>query len=51
MLDLGVLPKALQQRNAAAIRCFEETFKPLGLTTLAIAFVVEGALIRLGGLD
>jgi hypothetical protein len=51
VLDLGVLPRALQQRNAAAIRSFEETFEPLGLTALAIAFVVVGAMIRLGGLD
>ena len=50
MLDLGVLPKALGERSAGAIRTFEETFEPLGLTALAIAFVVVSALIRLGGL-
>ncbi|WP_255089883.1 MULTISPECIES: hypothetical protein [unclassified Synechococcus] len=50
VLDLGVLPKALRERSAGAIRTFEETFEPLGLTALAIAFVVVGALIRLGGL-
>ena len=36
VLDLGVLPKALRERSAAAIRSFEETFEPLGLTALAI---------------
>lgn len=36
VLDLGVLPRALRQQSAAAIRDFEETFEPLGLTALAI---------------
>jgi hypothetical protein len=55
-----VLPRALRDRSAGAIRSFEETFAPLGLpalawhirgiTALAIAFVVVGGLIRLGGL-
>jgi uncharacterized membrane protein len=36
VLDLGVLPGALRQGSAAAIRSFEETFEPLGLTALAI---------------
>jgi putative copper export protein len=36
VLDLGVLPKALRAQSAAAIRSFEETFEPLGLTALAI---------------
>ena len=36
VLDLGVLPRALRERSAAAIRSFEETFEPLGLTALAI---------------
>ena len=36
VLDLGVLPRALRQRSAAAIRDFEDTFEPLGLTALAI---------------
>jgi putative copper export protein len=36
VLDLGVLPGALRQGSAAAIRGFEETFEPLGLTALAI---------------
>jgi putative copper export protein len=39
VLDLGVLPTALRDRNAAAIRSFEETFEPLGLTALAIQVV------------
>jgi len=39
--DLGVLPRALRDRSAAAIRSFEETFEPLGLTALAIQ-VVKG---------
>ena len=47
----GVLPRALREHSAAQIRAFEETFEPLGLTALAIAFVVVGALIRLGGLS
>ncbi len=34
--DLGVLPKALRDRSAKAIRSFEETFEPLGLTALAL---------------
>jgi hypothetical protein len=50
VLDLGVLPKALREWSAGAIRTFEETFEPLGLTALAIAFVVVAGLIRLGGL-
>ena len=52
-----MLPRALRERNAAQIPAFEEPFEPLGLawhirgiTALAIAFVVVGALIRLGGL-
>jgi uncharacterized membrane protein len=79
VLDLGVLPRALRDQSAGAIRSFEETFEPLGLTALAIharlrlipnltdnnlsglawhirgitalaiAFVVVGALTRLGG--
>lgn len=36
VLDLGVLPRALRDRSAAAIRSFEESFEPLGLTALAI---------------
>ena len=36
VLDLGVLPKALRAQSAAAIRSFEETFEPLGLTALTI---------------
>ena len=36
VLDLGVLPKALRARDAGAIRAFEETFEPLGLSALAI---------------
>jgi putative copper export protein len=36
VLDLGVLPRALRDQSAAAIRAFEETFEPLGLTALAI---------------
>ena len=36
LLDLGVLPRALREGSAAAIRSFEETFEPLGLTALAI---------------
>jgi putative copper export protein len=36
VLDLGVLPKALRERDAGAIRAFEETFEPLGLGALAI---------------
>ena len=39
VLDLGVLPRALRDRSAAAIRSFEETFEPLGLTALAIQVV------------
>ena len=38
-LDLGVLPRALRDRSAAAIRSFEETFEPLGLTALTIQVV------------
>ncbi|MCP9838330.1 hypothetical protein KBY84_12585 [Cyanobium sp. N.Huapi 1H5] len=57
VLDLGVLPRALRERSAERIRDFEAIFEPLGLTALAIqviialaiAFVVVGALIRLGG--
>jgi hypothetical protein len=63
--DLGVLPRALRERSAAAIGGFEETFETPGLpalvlhglawhicgiTGLAIAFEVVGVLIRLGGL-
>jgi putative copper export protein len=36
VLDLRVLPKALQERSAVAIRAFEDIFEPLGLTALAI---------------
>ena len=36
VLALGVLPRALRQRSAMAIRSFEETFEPLGLTALAL---------------
>ena len=36
VLDLGVLPRALREGSAAAIRTFEEVFEPLGLTALAI---------------
>lgn len=58
VLDLGVLPVALREGSAERIRGFEATFEPLGLSALAIqvlsalaiAFVVVGALIRLGGL-
>jgi putative copper export protein len=39
VLDLGVLPRALRERSAAAIRSFEETFEPLGLTALAIQVI------------
>ena len=39
VLDLGVLPKALRARDAGAIRAFEETFEPLGLSALAIQLV------------
>jgi putative copper export protein len=39
VLDLGVLPKALRARDAGAIRAFEETFEPLGLSALAIQVV------------
>ena len=46
-----MLPRGLRQRSAAAMRSFGETFEPLVITALAIAFVVFGALIWLGGLD
>jgi hypothetical protein len=36
VLDLGVLPRALRDRSAAAIRSYEETCEPLGLTALTI---------------
>lgn len=39
VLDLGVLPKALREHDAGAIRAFEETFEPLGLGALAIQVV------------
>ena len=39
VLDLGVLPRALRERSAGAIRSFEETFEALGLTALAIQVV------------
>jgi putative copper export protein len=39
VLDLGVLPRALREGQAAPIRAFEETFEPLGLTALAIQVV------------
>lgn len=39
VLDLGVLPRALRAQSAEAIRAFEETFEPLGLTALAIQVV------------
>ena len=32
----GVLPRALRAQSAAQVRAFEEVFKPLGLTALAI---------------
>jgi putative copper export protein len=38
-LDLGVLPRALRAQSAEAIRSFEETFEPLGLTALALQVV------------
>lgn len=50
VLDPGVLPRALREHSAAQIRAFEETFEPLLITALAIAFVVVGGLLRLGGL-
>ena len=58
VLDLGVLPRASRAQSSAQVRAFEEVFEPLVLTALAIqvltalaiAFVVVGALIRLGGL-
>jgi uncharacterized membrane protein len=49
VLDLRVLPRALKEQSAQRIRDFEELFEPLGLTALAIAFVVVGGLIRVGG--
>ncbi len=49
VMDLGVLPQALREQSAQRIRAFEEMSEPLGLSALAIAFVVVGALIRLGG--
>jgi hypothetical protein len=56
VLDLGVLPQALRERSADRIRDFEQIFEVLllawhirGITALAIAFVVAGALIRLVG--
>ena len=69
LVIIHALAATLRDRSAAAIRSFEETFEPLGLTALAIqvvtgvwmdwhirgitalaiAFVVVGALIRLGG--
>ena len=39
VLDLGVLPRALRAQSSEAIRSFEETFEPLGLTALAIQVV------------
>jgi putative copper export protein len=36
LLDLAVLPRALREGSAVQIRDFEETFEPLGLTSLAI---------------
>ncbi len=39
VLDLGVLPRALREGSATAIRGFEEMFEPLGLTALAIQVV------------
>ncbi len=39
VLDLGVLPRALREGSAAAIRSFEEVFEPLGLMALAIQVV------------
>ena len=36
VLDLGGLPRALRAQSAAQVRAFEEVFKPLGLTALAI---------------
>ena len=48
VLDLGVLPRALRKRSAGAIRTFEETFEPLGLTALAIQ-VITG--LWMGGID
>jgi putative copper export protein len=39
VLNLGVLPRALREKSAAAIRSYEDTFEPLGLTALAIQVV------------
>lgn len=39
VLAVGVLPKALRAHDAAAIRAFEETFEPLGLSALMIQVV------------
>lgn len=39
VLDLGVLPRALQERSAERIRDFEAIFEPLGLTALAIQVI------------
>jgi putative copper export protein len=39
VLDLGVLPRALRERDASLIRAFEEPFEPLGLGALAIQVV------------
>jgi len=39
VLDLGVLPTALRDRSAAAIRSFEETFEPLGRSAQGIQVV------------
>jgi len=39
VLDLRVLPKALQEQSAQRIRDFEELFEPLGLTALAIQVI------------
>ncbi|MCP9793219.1 CopD family protein [Vulcanococcus limneticus] len=44
VLALGVLPGALRQGSAAAIRSFEERFEPLGLTALALQVATGLAL-------
>ncbi|MFM2172420.1 MAG: hypothetical protein RLZZ54_347 [Cyanobacteriota bacterium] len=39
VLDLRVLPRALKEQSAQAIRDFEELFEPLALTALAIQVI------------
>jgi putative copper export protein len=39
VLDLAVLPLALQERNAGRIRSFEAMFEPLGLRALGIQVI------------